>query len=319
MCGKIVPLLSSGGKTMKYYAVRNGRKNGVYTNWSDCESQVKGHSGSQFKSFKTQAEANSYMNGGSSTNSNSQKFSSNSYKPSGSSESSKSHSSSHSYKPSNSYESSSHSLSSHGSSSRSSSRYSPYSTRSTTLSGESNHRPLLASGLILIDRPTNFNSSKPVEVYTDGASKNNQGAKQGKSAAGYGVYYGPNDPRNYSGRVSGEQTNNRGELQAINHALVNAAKDVKCGKAGHHKIITDSQYSIDSITKWSSNWEKNGWRTSNGAPVQNKDLIQACRKHIAEIQSYGGKVEFAKVKGHSGNHGNDMADKLAVDGCYKVD
>ncbi|KAL6942210.1 hypothetical protein ACO0QE_003377 [Hanseniaspora vineae] len=46
-----------------YYAVRNGRSNGIYGDWSKCEQQVKGHSGAQFKRFDTLAAANAYMSG----------------------------------------------------------------------------------------------------------------------------------------------------------------------------------------------------------------------------------------------------------------
>jgi len=52
---------------MRYYAVRNGRNNGVYTNWSDCESQVKGHSNNDCKSFTTRDAANAYMSGANSS------------------------------------------------------------------------------------------------------------------------------------------------------------------------------------------------------------------------------------------------------------
>ncbi|KAI8323162.1 hypothetical protein GQ54DRAFT_242304, partial [Martensiomyces pterosporus] len=54
---------------------------------------------------------------------------------------------------------------------------------------------------------------KPVVVYTDGSCINN--GKPG-ATAGAGAYFGPNDPRNYSGRLSGgAQTNQRAELEAI--------------------------------------------------------------------------------------------------------
>lgn len=154
-------------------------------------------------------------------------------------------------------------------------------------------------------------------IYTDGASKNNQARAQGKSRAGYGVYYGPDDSRNHSGRVTGEQTNSRGELEAIRHALKVSADDAKSGNKNTYAIHTDSQYSKDSLEKWSDNWEKNGWKTSAGGDVANQDLIKDCKKHIAEIKQHSGNVEFVKVKGHSGNHGNDMADKLANEGCTK--
>ena len=35
----------------KIYAVKSGIKPGIYNNWPECEAQVKGYSGAQFKSF----------------------------------------------------------------------------------------------------------------------------------------------------------------------------------------------------------------------------------------------------------------------------
>lgn len=297
---------------MKYYAVRNGRSNGVYKNWSDCESQVKGYSRSEFKSFSSKSEADAYMSSGNSKSSSTTSYgSTSSYssapysnrnsKSSYSSSSSSSHNS-RSYKPSESYGSSGNYEPSESYSAASS--YSSYQTSRPS----SYHR----------ESPSKT-SDKTVRIYTDGASKNNQASKHGLSKAGYGVYYGPNDSRNYSGRVDGEQTNQRGELQGIKHALSNVAKEIKNGNdCQKYEIHTDSQYSKDSITKWSSSWEKNGWKTSTGADVKNQDLIKSCVDLYNEIKTHpSADIDFVKVKGHSGNHGNDMADKLAVEGCLK--
>jgi ribonuclease HI len=35
----------------KYYVVWKGRKPGVYTTWGECEAQVKGYAGAEYKSF----------------------------------------------------------------------------------------------------------------------------------------------------------------------------------------------------------------------------------------------------------------------------
>lgn len=45
----------------KYYAVRVGRNVGIYTTWADCEAQVKGYSGAQYKSFPTKEEAEDFV------------------------------------------------------------------------------------------------------------------------------------------------------------------------------------------------------------------------------------------------------------------
>ena len=46
---------------MKVYAVRKGRKPGIYTSWSECQLQVQGFKGAEFKSFKKHSEAYEYL------------------------------------------------------------------------------------------------------------------------------------------------------------------------------------------------------------------------------------------------------------------
>lgn len=46
----------------KFYAVRKGHRPGIYNTWADCEKAAKGFSGAEFKSFKTKAEAERFMN-----------------------------------------------------------------------------------------------------------------------------------------------------------------------------------------------------------------------------------------------------------------
>ena len=46
------------GNTMpKFYAVRVGRKTGIFDSWTFVEKQVKGYPGAQFKSFTSKEEA----------------------------------------------------------------------------------------------------------------------------------------------------------------------------------------------------------------------------------------------------------------------
>lgn len=47
----------------KYYAVRAGRTPGIYDNWNDCKAMVDGFPGAVYKSFKTLAEAESFLKG----------------------------------------------------------------------------------------------------------------------------------------------------------------------------------------------------------------------------------------------------------------
>lgn len=45
----------------KYYAVRKGRKTGVFLTWTECQKQTTGFSGAEFKSFPTMEEASAFV------------------------------------------------------------------------------------------------------------------------------------------------------------------------------------------------------------------------------------------------------------------
>lgn len=51
-------------KTVKgaFYAVKAGRETGVFTTWAECEAQVKGFSGAEYKKFETMKEAETFLN-----------------------------------------------------------------------------------------------------------------------------------------------------------------------------------------------------------------------------------------------------------------
>lgn len=46
---------------MKYYAVRVGKKPGIYTSWDDCKAVVHGYPGAIYKSFTTEVEAREFV------------------------------------------------------------------------------------------------------------------------------------------------------------------------------------------------------------------------------------------------------------------
>lgn len=47
----------------KFYAVRKGKKAGIYLSWDECKSMVHGFAGAEYKSFSTRQEAEEYING----------------------------------------------------------------------------------------------------------------------------------------------------------------------------------------------------------------------------------------------------------------
>ena len=48
----------------KYYAVKKGRKPGVYQSWAECKAMVDGFPGAVYKSFKTREEAVAFQDDG---------------------------------------------------------------------------------------------------------------------------------------------------------------------------------------------------------------------------------------------------------------
>lgn len=48
----------------KFYAVRKGRQTGVFRSWAECQAQINGFSGAEYKSFPTSQEAMDYVLGG---------------------------------------------------------------------------------------------------------------------------------------------------------------------------------------------------------------------------------------------------------------
>ena len=46
----------------KFYAVKKGRKPGIYMSWDACKAQVMGFPNARYKGFKTKAEAEAFLN-----------------------------------------------------------------------------------------------------------------------------------------------------------------------------------------------------------------------------------------------------------------
>ena len=94
-------------------------------------------------------------------------------------------------------------------------------------------------------------------------------------------------------------TNTRMELMAIYMAL----EELEIGPP--IVLYADSMYAINCASTWADTWMKNGWKTSNGLPVKNRDLIEPVRL-LARLHT----IEFKHVKGHMGNGGNAYVDDL---------
>ena len=166
------------------------------------------------------------------------------------------------------------------------------------------------------------------KVFTDGSSINN-GYKN--CVGGIGVFFEDGSPNNIGEKMTfkddGKVSNNVCELTACLRAI-QTIRDFKDFDRLNDNILvyTDSKYLIDSITKWSNSWEKNGWmrtdRSGKKKPVKNVELMKQI-KGLTRMNN----IHFKHVKAHRSEpkdidkdtneykewYGNMMADKLAND------
>lgn len=76
-------------------------------------------------------------------------------------------------------------------------------------------------------------------------------------------------------------------------------------------VLTDSEYLRNGMMTWTHAWQRNGWRTSTGGAVKNKELWQALLELAARR-----RVRWQWVRGHvtaamGGDALNHRCDELA--------
>lgn len=136
------------------------------------------------------------------------------------------------------------------------------------------------------------------EVYTDGSCLGNPG-RGGWAAIS----------RDF--KLCGSQSNTTNNVMEMT-AIIKALEQCIWMEKKEVCINTDSNYVKQGITSWIYNWKKNGWKTSNGGDVKNKELwvkLDNAREKITMI-------EWKWVKAHNGNPKNEEVDKLARE-CAK--
>ncbi|XP_028907228.1 ribonuclease H1 isoform X1 [Ornithorhynchus anatinus] len=144
-------------------------------------------------------------------------------------------------------------------------------------------------------------------VYTDGCCWSNG---RRRARAGIGIYWGPGHPLNVGDRLPGRQTNQRAEI----HAACRAIEQAKNQNIDKLVLYTDSMFTINGITSWVKGWKENGWKTSTGKDVINKeDFIK-----LDEL-TRGMDIQWVHVPGHAGFVGNEEADRLAREGARKAE
>ena len=142
---------------------------------------------------------------------------------------------------------------------------------------------------------------KRVVIYADGACKGNPGI------GGWGAHltYLGNKKEIFGGQY--DTTNNSMELMAVIEALSCLKERVEAF------LYLDSEYVIKGIKEWLPKWKSNGWKSSNNKPIKNADLWYRLDEQLQKHT-----ISIFKVKGHSGDPGNDLADLLANKGVDSI-
>ena len=102
--------------------------------------------------------------------------------------------------------------------------------------------------------------------------------------------------------MSQNTTNNKEELKAILYALI------QYGDEPNVVVYSDSNYCVNTFTKWMYSWQRNNWIKSDKKSPENLDLIQA----YYDFYNKGYRIDLRKIKGHVGHKYNELADKLAT-------
>lgn len=150
-----------------------------------------------------------------------------------------------------------------------------------------------------------------VRIYTDGACSGNPGP------GGWAVVF--NTARDCSTLSGHEQetTNNRMELKAV----VKAYEEVLSGRVRGttFELYSDSAYVVNAINGcWLDKWQLNGWQTTRGEDIKNRDLWERFSKVRSRLLRKGVKIHLNKIKGHAGNAFNEYVDELAKDEVRKA-
>lgn len=260
----------SGGLGM-FYAVRRGRKAGVFLTWDECRAQVDRFPAARFKKFATEEEAWAFVRDSGSPRGPEGQEDKNVQK----------------------------------SQVKASKRL-----REPLAEGEEENSEPCAKHVKQnveaappVGKDTFSYMGEHVVVYTDGCCSSNG---RRRARAGIGVYWGPGHPLNVGIRLPGRQTNQRAEI----HAACTAIRQAKAQDIDKLVLFTDSMFTINGITNWVQGWKANGWRTSTGKEVINKEDFVELERLVQ-----GMDIQWMHVPGHSGFLGNEEADRLAREGA----
>lgn len=309
---------------MYYYAIAVGKKTGIFTSWNECKDYVIGIKGSRYKKFKTKEECETFISNNknqniNTTQNNDEKNYSSNAKPKSSPRLKQMKLYSY-ISNDNSIESSSicglgifknniekqisKILNNKELLLTESTKYTYESIIESSINILSKINPKILEYLENIDIVNNIkihdilingNQYKSHIIFTDGSLKR---TAQNNNIVKLGFYIDDID-KYYILNMETNTTNNQCELLAIYFSLLLYYEKISItSNIKTITIISDSDYSINSLTTWYKTWQKNNWINSKKEPVKNKEVIELILDIITKLKSNGYIVHFIHQPSH---------------------
>ncbi|EJS44188.1 rnh1p [Saccharomyces arboricola H-6] len=339
-----------------FYAVRKGREIGIFNSWDECKNQVNGYGGAIYKKFDNYDQAKSFVGHSNEASTYRSSGHSGSYhvsKPHGDQKRSQVkrlpasfYSSSASTSSRSDNKNAFYSVKSNDPNVKSKifhnwkdcqayvrckrgitfKKFEDQSAAEDFINGVTVHdyklmnipKEVFESNYSL---SSNTRYDKSMNVYCDGSSFGNGTSS---SRAGYGAYFEGAPKENISEPLmSGAQTNNRAEIEAVSEALKKIWENLTNREDKvNYQIKTDSEYVTKLLNDRYMTYDD---KKLKGLP--NSDLIVPLVERFVKVKKYyefnkqcfknNGKFQIEWVKGHNGDPGNEMADFLAKNGASR--
>ncbi|MCO4754477.1 MAG: ribonuclease HI [Bacteriovoracaceae bacterium] len=143
-------------------------------------------------------------------------------------------------------------------------------------------------------------------VYSDGACRGNPGP----GAWGMVAQNWKGEVLFFDSAVDEDTTNNRMELQGAIEGLSSLLEYFE--KNGlptdtETRLVSDSKYVLDGISKWVPGWKARGWKKADKKVPENVEQWKVLDELVNEFKN----IDYEWVRGHQGHPQNEYCDQLA--------
>lgn len=143
-------------------------------------------------------------------------------------------------------------------------------------------------------------------VYSDGACRGNPGP----GAWGMVAQNATGDVLFFDSGTEEESTNNRMELQGAIEGLSSLLEYFEKNNlptSTEVRLVSDSKYVLDGISKWVAGWKARGWKKADKKVPENVERWKELDALVSEFSN----IDYEWVRGHQGHPQNEYCDQLA--------